>query len=276
MLRAASFLFLVPVMAGVAAGQTPTPAPTLPPVRPKLIDDHAPGPSEAPVKINTATKAVPRTDKGWVDRNAAFNARAKQAAEKGDAGVLFIGDSITQGWEGAGKEVWDEFYAKRSAMNLGIGGDRTQHVLWRLENGNIAGMAKPKSGAAPKAAVLMIGTNNSNGSDNTSEEIAAGVKAIVAELRERLPDTKVLVLGIFPRGEKPNPQRSKNEAANAEIAALADGNTVFYMQIGDKFLDDAGNLSKEIMPDALHLSPAGYKIWAEAIEAKLKVLLDEN
>src|SRR5687767_14628351 len=96
-----------------------------------------------------AVKPVPR-DAGWMKRHESFNERVK----KGNVDLIFIGDSITQGWEGAGKGVWEKYYGKRNAVNLGIGGDRTQHVLWRLENGNIKGIE-------PKLAVVMIGTNNS-------------------------------------------------------------------------------------------------------------------
>ncbi len=111
-----------------------------------------------------------------------------------DAQLLFIGDSITHGWEGGGKEVWQKYYEKRHAINLGIGGDRTEHVLWRLDHGNLDGLH-------PKLAVLMIGTNNSG--SNTSEEIADGVQAIVEKLRTKVPECKVLILDIFPRVPKP-------------------------------------------------------------------------
>lgn len=214
-------------------------------------------------KPNDAVIAVPR-DGGWMMRHASFNERVKQ----GNADLLFIGDSITQGWERAGKAVWDEYYAKRNAVNLGIGGDRTQHVLWRLDNGNIEGIK-------PKLAVLMIGTNNSG--TNTSEQIAAGVKAIVEKLRTKLPETKVLILAIFPRGENPSdPKRQVNEGANAFIKPLADNSMVHYLDIGPKFLAADGTLSREVMPDLLHLNEASYRTWAESIEPKLKELLGEN
>jgi len=206
------------------------------------------------VKQNTAIVPVPRDGKGWESRHAAMNARVSQ----GNVDMILIGDSITHGWEGPGKEAWQEFYGKRNAVNLGIGGDRTQHVLWRLQHGNIDGIS-------PKLAVLMIGTNNSG--DNTSEEIAAGVAAIVQELRTKLPQTKVVVLAIFPRGENNNDARRKvNAKANEIIAKLADGNMVHYLDIGPKFLKEDGTLPREVMPDLLHLTPASYRIWAEAIE----------
>lgn len=213
-------------------------------------------------KPNDAVVPVPR-DGGWMKRHESFNERVK----KGNVDLLLIGDSITQGWEGSGAKVWKEFYEKRNAVNLGIGGDRTQHVLWRLDNGNIEGIK-------PKLAVLMIGTNNSG--SNTSEQIAEGVKAIVEKLRTKLPETKVLVLAIFPRGpNNENKNRQVNAGANEIISKLADGKNVFYLDIGPKFLDADGNLSKEVMPDLLHLNEKSYRTWAESTEEMIKKLMGE-
>ena len=202
---------------------------------------------------NDAVKPVPR-EANWLKRHESFNERVKQ----GNADLIFIGDSITQGWEGAGKDVWAKFYAPRNAVNLGIGGDRTQHVLWRLDNGNIEGIQ-------PKLAVIMIGTNNSG--SNTPGQIAEGVKAIVEKLRTKLPETKILLLAVFPRGATAeDPRRLVNYGTNVIIERLADGEHVEFLDIGPKFLAEDGTLSREIMPDLLHLSPKGYEIWAEAIE----------
>ncbi|MCL6508609.1 MAG: hypothetical protein K6T59_16475 [Bryobacteraceae bacterium] len=213
--------------------------------------------------VNDAVVPVPR-EGNWMRRHESFNERVKQ----GRVDLIFIGDSITQGWEGAGKNVWAEFYGHRNAVNLGIGGDRTQHVLWRLDHGNIDGIS-------PKLAVLMIGTNNSG--SNTPEQIAEGVKAIVEKLRAKLPTTKILVLAIFPRGEtKDDPRRKVNEAANALIQKLADNEWVFYLDIGPKFLAPDGTLSREVMPDLLHLNEKSYRIWAEAIEPMVKRLMGES
>ncbi len=211
---------------------------------------------------NTAIEPVPRADsKWWMDRHEKMNARVKQ----GNVDLLMIGDSITHGWEGRGKGVWEDFYGKRNAVNLGIGGDRTQHVLWRLENGNIDGIT-------PKLAVLMIGTNNAG--SNTPEEIAEGVTKIVEKLRAELPEMKVLVLAIFPRGtDNRDARRQVNEKANAIIAKLADGKMVLYEDIGAKFLDSDGTLPRDIMPDLLHPNEKGYQIWAEAIEPTLAKIL---
>ena len=216
------------------------------------------------VKDYASTKPVPRTENWWQARHKSMNDRVK----KGDVDLLMIGDSITNGWEGSGKDVWKKYYEKRNAVNLGIGGDQTQHVLWRLENGNIDGIQ-------PKLAVLMIGTNNVGCGD--PKEIAAGVQAIVEKLRSKLPQTKVLVLAIFPRGpDLKDHGRQVNSAANEIIAKLADDKDVFFLDIGPKFLDKDGNLSKDIMPDRLHPNAKGYEIWAEAIEPTVKKLMGEG
>lgn len=203
---------------------------------------------------------VPR-DAKWMKRHELIKSRAVPGA----VDVIFLGDSITQGWEGAGKEAWEKSFAPLKAINAGIGGDRTEHVLWRLANGTITGIT-------PKVAVLMIGTNNSR--TNTPEQIAAGIRAIVGTLREKLPETKILLLAIFPRGADPSdPLRKTNAAANELVKSLDDGKHVFYLDIGPRFLTADGVLEKRVMPDLLHLSPEGYAIWAGAVEPKVRELL---
>ena len=209
-----------------------------------------------------AVRPVPRSG-GWMKRHESFNKRV----QAGKVDLVFIGDSITQAWEGNGKMVWQKFYGKRNAVNLGIGGDRTQHVIWRLDNGNLKGIS-------PKLAVIMIGTNNSG--NNTSAQIAEGVEVIVSQLKEKTPQTKVLILAVFPRGKDANDKRRKvNEGANRGMARLADGKQIHYLDIGDKFLAEDKTLSRKIMPDLLHLSPQGYEIWASSIEASVAKLLGE-
>jgi beta-glucosidase len=218
--------------------------------------------AEETKKDHDAVKPVPRSGR-WMDRHKSMNARV----EKGNVDLVFIGDSITQGWEGRGKGVWSKFYGKRNAVNLGIGGDRTQHVIWRLDKGNLKGIS-------PKVAVIMIGTNNAG--RNTPEEIADGVTAIVRQLQTKTPKTKILLLATFPRGAWPdNSKRQVNEKSNAIVAKLAADDNVHYLDIGPKFLGDDGSLSKEIMPDLLHLSEAGYTIWAESIESMVAKLMGE-
>lgn len=226
------------------------------------VQAPAQAPAQATSKTPDTVTPVPR-DGGWMDRHEAMNERVKQ----GDVNVVFIGDSITQGWEGGGKEVWKKYYSDRNAVNLGISGDRTQHVIWRLDNGNLEGIS-------PKVAVIMIGTNNA--SSNSPEEIAQGVTKIVEQIREKSPETKILLLATFPRGADPSDgARQVNEKSNHIVEQLADDAHVFYLDIGDKFLDAEGKLSKDIMPDLLHLSQRGYAIWAESIESTLKKLLGE-
>lgn len=182
---------------------------------------------------------------------------------------MFIGDSITQGWESEGKEVWAKYYSHRNAVNLGIGGDRTQHVLWRLDNGNLETLE-------PKAAVVMIGTNNSNGDDNSPAQIVEGVTAIVTKLRQRLPNTKILLTAIFPRGENFSNQRGKILQINQVLRKLVDDKNIFWADFGHLFVTPEGLIPREIMPDYLHLSPKGYSMWAEAIEDQLSSFIGDS
>ena len=197
-------------------------------------------------------------------RHRAFNKRVKQ----GNVDLIFIGDSITHWWERAGKDVWNKYYGHRRAVNLGIAGDRTQHVLWRLDNGNIDGIS-------PKVAVVMIGTNNQP-PRNTGEEIADGIIAICKKLRKKLPKTKILLLGIFPRQPKPCAMREELAKASRIASRIADRKMIHYLDIGGKFVEPDGSISKETMNDYLHLTGKGYQIWAEAIEPKLAELMGEK
>lgn len=210
-----------------------------------------------------AVTPAPR-DEGWMKVHEAINSRAKQ----GDVDLIFIGDSITEGW--GNRDTWQKFYGDRKPLNAGISGDETQHVLWRLDNGNIEGIK-------PKLAVIMIGTNNNGNAHHSAEDIAAGIKAIVAKLRTKLPATKILLLGIFPRSKNPDdPARQVNEKANELARTVADGKHVFYLDIGAKFREPDGTISQEIMPDYLHLSPKGYEIWATSIEPEVSRLLGDS
>jgi len=189
-----------------------------------------------------------------------------KVVEKGEADVIFVGDSITQGWEGAGKKAWAEHFAPMKAVNLGISGDQTGHVLWRITDG------KELDPIKPKLAVIMIGTNNMGG--HTADQIAGGVKAIVAEMQKQKPEMKILLLGIFPRsGRAADAIRDKIKLTNGMLAKLDDGKMIVYKDIGEKFLESDGTLDKKIMPDLLHLSEAGYDIWAKAIKDDVTKLM---
>jgi lysophospholipase L1-like esterase len=242
-----------------------------------------------------------------IPRHKDFLKRIEQSKGVGD--VVFLGDSITHGWEG--QKAWQEHFGSLKPVNLGISGDQIGHVLWRITDGHELDQLNPK------AAVIMIGTNNIGG--HTAPQIAGGIKAIVEELKCQKPHIKVLVLGVFPRGPASDAERSLDQITesikpideelkkerpdvkrlnalirnlerqrgtipaaklqkkvaeiNAIIANLDDGKTVFYKDIGKEFLDQNGGLSGEIMPDYLHLSAKGYDIWGKAIKADIERLV---
>lgn len=194
--------------------------------------------------------------------------RALKASGK-RAEVVFIGDSITEGWEKDGKRVWDANYAQYNALALGFGGDRTENVLWRLQHGEVDGIN-------PKVAVLMFGTNNTGHRMEDPATTAAGIKRNIDELRRRLPTTKILLLAIFPRGATAqDPMRRLNGEINQIIARFADGKHVFFHDINQAMLEPDGTLSKEVMPDLLHPNETGYEIWARALNPQLHTLLQK-
>jgi beta-glucosidase len=181
--------------------------------------------------------------------------------------IVFIGDSITQGWETAGREVWQRHYAKHHALDLGFNGDRTENVLWRLQHGAIDGIA-------PKVAVLMIGTNNTGHRAEDPRTTAAGIRRIVDELHRRMPRTRVLLLAVFPRGEQPDDfLRGINERANRLIAGW---NDVHFLDLNAALQSPDGRLSKDVMPDLLHPNEKGYAIWQRAMEPTLQKLLQTS
>ncbi|HBG78259.1 MAG TPA: GDSL family lipase [Phycisphaerales bacterium] len=223
-------------------------------------------PCDVKIGSHKAVTPVARPDVDWwTQRHQAVVNRVKQ----GNVDLIMLGDSITQGWEQSGKQVWDKYYAPRNALNIGFSGDRTQNVIWRLQNGEIENIK-------PKLAVIMIGINNS-GDEYTAEQIADGIKTVVCQLRTKLPETKVLILAIFPLGEsKISPQITKNHNASKLASKIADNKTIFYLDINKKFLNKKGVLTKEVMPDLLHPNEKGYQIWAEAVEPTIAKLMGEK
>ncbi|MGB0991394.1 MAG: sulfatase/phosphatase domain-containing protein [Akkermansiaceae bacterium] len=218
-------------------------------------------------RAHTAVIPAHRNDTGWWKKR---HTQKNQLARKKKHDVIFIGDSITHSFESAGKATWQKYYAHRNALNLGFSGDRTEHLLYRLNNGNLRNQKNAK------LIVMMIGTNNTGHKKQDPSETADGIKMILSTLRARCPKAKVLLLGVFPRGVKPtDPLRKINVAINQHIAKFADNKRVHFLNISDKFLTQDGILTKEIMPDALHPKQKGYNIWAESIEPKVKQLLNE-
>ena len=202
----------------------------------------------------------------WAKRHAAVSeiVRTRKPA------LVFIGDSITQMFGGEphdrgqpGKDVWEKFYGGRNAANLGFGYDFVENTLWRLQHGEL-------DGAAPKVAVVLIGTNNVG--KNTPAEIVLGIRAILDEIHARTPQTKILLLAILPRGAKPDATRDKLAQINAGLAGIKG---VTFLDIGPKLLQPDGSIAKETMGDFLHPTAQGYTLWAEAMEPALRKLLGE-
>ncbi|MDR2463519.1 MAG: GDSL-type esterase/lipase family protein [Verrucomicrobiales bacterium] len=212
-----------------------------------------PMPEEFPA--NSAARAFPK-DLNWMKRVKTTN---EKALARGDAvQLVFDGDSITDGWQGNGRNVWAKHYAQYGAVDFGISGDRTEHVLWRLSQGQAKGLN-------PKLIALMIGTNNLGG--NSAEQIADGVRDIVTEYRKICPGAVILLQAVFPRDHKPDTaNRKKIKQLNELIGRLADDDKIVFFDFGDKFLEADGVLSPEVMPDFLHPNEKGYQIWADAIQ----------
>lgn len=210
--------------------------------------------------VNTA--AIP-TNRGTHEYVKALN----EQAQKGDIDLLFVGDSLTMIWKSEGSGVWKERYESLRAANFGLGGDKVEHILWRLQNGNLDGIH-------PKVVVLMAGTNNIGRTESegvTAQDIAGGIAAVVKEINTRLPESKVLLMGIVPRGETADdPIRHQVAEVNSMISKLGDGKRVFFVSFGDKMLLPDGKLNpKYVSGDFVHLKGAAYALWADAIQDKI-------
>ncbi len=188
-----------------------------------------------------------------------------EVARSGEVDLLFVGDSITQGWP---TSLWQKYFAPYKAANFGVGGDQTGNVLWRLENGELEKLN-------PKVVVLMVGINNFGLNNEGPEEVFQGVKAVVDTLRHAFPDAKILLNGIFPYQETAqSPMRAPIIKANQLIKTLDDGKHVFFHDYGQLMLQDDGSISPTIMPDFLHPAEPGYQIWADAMMPTLRKWLN--
>lgn len=239
---------------------------------PESTQDSSPATTESSASSPPAALTPAILDEEWA-RSWWIPRHEQKLADSREQKVdlLFLGDSITQGWENGGAEVWDDYYVERNAFNLGFSGDRTENVLWRLQQGEVAAMQ-------PEVVVLMIGTNNTGHRQDPAEVTSAGVEAIITELGQRLPDAEVLLLAIFPRGATPeDPLRQLNRAINQQLESLAAKHgDVTFLDLNDIFLDEQGHLPAHIMPDMLHPNARGYRLWAKAMEPKLKELLNKD
>lgn len=241
-----------------ASAQTPA-APTVPatPLAPAEVKPPKP-------------KREPRTEASAVTPTTRNEERRKnflEAGKKPGIQLVFLGDSITDAFPGRGKAMWTEHYAPFNAVSFGVSGERTDDTLGHIEGGVLDGLK-------PKAVVIMIGTNNiGHFQEEKPEWVAGGIKKIIAEVRAKLPNSKVLLLGVFPRDKKGSRLRVAVESINALISKFDDGKTVRYLDLTAKFLDEAGEIPKDIMPDGLHPNEAGYKIWAESMKPTLDGLM---
>ncbi|NRB43610.1 MAG: GDSL family lipase [Verrucomicrobiales bacterium] len=202
----------------------------------------------------------PRLEEWWFARHAENIGKMS----KGEFDLLMLGDSITHNFESVGLAVWKKYFEPRKAINLGFGGDRTNHLLWRIQH-------LPVLKKAPKGAVILIGTNNICWGSDKPRQAAEGVKVIAKKLHSIYPQTEVLVLGLLPRRrELAHPHRKQIIELNSYLPELLKNiPNVKFLEIGPHFLDDKGHLSKEMMPDTTHPSEKGHEVWAKAIESEL-------
>jgi lysophospholipase L1-like esterase len=211
-------------------------------------------------KPPTSTVATSRAETWWLGKHEAL----KKQAAAGNVGLLFIGDSITEGMNGV-HDLMDHYWGSYRPANFGISGDTTEHLLWRMQNGEFKGLK-------PSVTVVLIGTNNL--ARDTDDEVVAGVKADIDELRRQLPSTKVLLLAILPRGdESARSIRIRIGAINERLSKLADNKHVFYTDISSKLLSTDGTVSRDIMPDYLHPSRKGYELMFKGLKPPLSKLL---
>jgi lysophospholipase L1-like esterase len=224
-------------------------------------------------KEHPSTAAQVRLASWWFDRHAEKIAEIEKSNNPKDERkieLLMVGDSITNNFDkkGPGEPVWKKYFTPLNALNLGFGGDRTNHVLWRLEH-------LPKIKPAPLAASLMIGTNNICWGSDKPKQAAEGIQEITRKLNAMYPKMKILVLGVFPRREQlDHPHRKQIIELNSYLPdLLKDIPNVSFMDIGSEFLDEKGFLSREMMPDTTHPSEKAHEIWAQAITPKLREMM---
>ncbi len=230
-------------------------------------ENEDPGDEESQPGGGSATTPSAGTDSDWIERFNELNARVAQ--NQGNVDLIWVGDSITHGWEDpdlpGAQAVWDQYYGSRRALNLGIGGDQTQQVLYRLQNGNLDGIS-------PRVAIVQIGVNNLD--VNTPQEVADGVTAVVNELRTRVPNIKIISTSVWPADPDPNGVlRAASATVNNLLASLHDGANVIIHDTSSVFLNPDGTTNLNLAPDSLHPNTAGYTAWAAALEPHVAAIL---
>ena len=227
----------------------------------------AAAPAAASKSISCATTATPRSrDYFWMSiaRWKEMHAEDLAVADKGDTGLLFLGDSITEGWPAA---LFNASFGEYKPANFGIGGDHTGNVLWRLQENRYAKLK-------PKAIVLLIGVNNFGHCGETPEQVFSGVRAVVEVLRRQYPQARILLNAVLPTQEKADgPVRQQVLALNKLLVTLQEEPHVLYRDYGQVFLQPDGSIAKELMPDFLHLSAKGYQLWSDAMLPDVRALM---
>ena len=209
--------------------------------------------------MNNPLSVIPtkRTEDWWLARHKQKLTALKAIDQPID--MLFLGDSITHAWEVEGESAWQRYFSHYSVVNLGFAGDRTEHLLWRIRNGEVAQLST-------KWIVLLIGTNNAGHRLDAPEDIAAGIQTILEELRLQLPASKILLMAIFPRSRNTNkPMRQRVDVSNALIKTFTDGKHIHWLDINRQFLTVDGVLLESVMPDLLHPNATQYHKWGHAI-----------
>jgi beta-glucosidase len=208
-------------------------------------------------------KPVPRPDGAGGRQNEALR-RVREAT--GPVRVVFVGDSITQGWEDAGRQAWARDFEPMDALQIGVGGDRTEHVLWRLAQA-------PLTPLDPEVVVLMIGTNNAGTGRDSGELIVRAIRAVVDELLRQCPRATVIVLDIPPRGQRVNPLRGLVLQVNQALSQVDWPARARFIRVGDEFVRGDGSLDEQALPDFLHFSPQGYERWSRSIRPVVSAAL---
>ncbi len=227
---------------------------------------------ETDIRATMAESRPGPDESGWTAWLKHHEDRKRWCTEK-DVDLLMVGDSIVFGWSRVGQPVWDAYYGDRNAVNIGSSGDRTYHMLWHFQNGGLDGMKDNN----PKLVVVMIGTNNRGEPEKQGEDSAYGILALLKEIHTKLPESEILLMPIFPRGDTPEDKgRIRNEEINEIIETYVDNETVHWLDLAHVFLDEEGNMNRDLMPDGLHPNLDGYWAWAEAMEPTISEFLGDS
>jgi lysophospholipase L1-like esterase len=225
--------------------------------------------STSEIAENPAALAVKGDGEWWMERHQSIISRLSKDPE-----LILIGNSIFHSLDNENRqEVWEKYLDQYRAVNMGFSGDRIENVIWRLQNGTLENIN-------PKVAVILIGTNNTDGNHylniSTPEELAGGIWKICEIVQEKLPGTKILILGILPYGYKPNHRNNINKATNKLVSKFPEKNrNIHFTDIGHVYLDTEGKVREELMPDYLHPNPEGHLLMFEALQEDIARLMED-